>query len=149
MDGAALDALIDQIQNRWNMNLKVESRDVSAFIGIQFTKQDSTMELKQLGLIDRIQDVRMEDCNPSETPADVKTLGKNKDGAPSSKFWNYRSVIGHLLYLAGNSWPDIAFAVHQIARFFYEPNNPMLLRLSVSFSISKEQETKALRLILM
>ena len=103
------------------MDLKVESRDVSAFLGIQFTRRGPTIELKQLGLIDLIdciiQDTGMEDCNPSETPADVKTLGKDKDGAPFSKFLNYRYVVGRLLYLAGNSWPDIAFAVHQVARF--------------------------------
>ena len=89
MDGAALDALNDQMQNKRKMDLKDESRDVSAFLGIQSTRQGPTIELKQLGLIDCIiQDAGMEDCNPSKTAADVKTFGKDKDGAPFSEIWN-------------------------------------------------------------
>ena len=104
------------------MDLKVESRDVSVFLGIQFTRQGSSIELKQLGLIDHIiQDTGMDGCNFSEIPANLKTLQKDKDGAPFSKFWNYHSIVGCLLYLAGNARPDIASAIHQVARFSYEP----------------------------
>ena len=123
-DGAAIDKLIERMKNERKMDLKVESNDVSAFLGIQFTRHGPTIELKQLGLIDRIiQDTGMEDCNPSSTPADPKTLGKDKYGAPFSETWTYRSVVGRLLYLAGNSRPDIAFAVHQVARFAHEPKH--------------------------
>jgi len=38
--------------------------------------------------------------------------------------WNYRSVIGTMNYLAMNTRPEIAFAVHQCAKFC---NNPKLL----------------------
>ena len=31
--------------------------------------------------------------------------------------WSYASVVGMLLYLAKNSRPEIAFALHQCARF--------------------------------
>ena len=104
VDGAALGALIDQMQNERKMDLKVESSNVSTFLSIQFTRKSSTIELKQLGLIYCIiQDAGMENCNLSKTPADVKTFGKDKDEAPFSKFWNYCSIVGHLLYLAGNS----------------------------------------------
>ena len=34
---------------------------------------------------------------------------------------SYAPVIGILLYLAGNTRPDIAFAVHQAARFSHRP----------------------------
>ena len=78
--------------------------------------------MKQLGLIDKIlQDTGMENCNPAAVPADSTPLGKDKNGAPCSEKWNYRSVVGRLLYLSGNSRPDIAFAVHQVARFSHEP----------------------------
>ena len=63
-DGAALDKLIKRMKEERKMDLKVESNDVSAFLGIQFTRKGSTIELKQLGLIDKIlQDTGMEDCN--------------------------------------------------------------------------------------
>ena len=63
----------------------------------------------------------MKDCNPAKVPADAKTLGKDKDGSPFDEEWSYPSVVGMLLYLAGNSRPDIAFAVNQAARFTHEP----------------------------
>ena len=119
-DGAALDRLIKEMQGK--MDLKVESRDVSAFLGIQFTRHGDTIELKQLGLIDKIIEATgLQDCNPKSTPADAKTLGKDKHGAPFSEQWNCASVVGMLLYLSGNSRPDIAFAVNQAARFTHDP----------------------------
>jgi hypothetical protein len=119
-DGGALDKLIQQMKQK--LNLKVESDDVSAFLGIQFTRHGDTIELKQVGLIDKIIEATgMQDCNTKPTPAADKTLGKDKDGKPFSENWGYATVVGMLLYLAGNSRPDIAFAVHQAARFTHAP----------------------------
>ena len=44
-------------------------------------------------------------------------LGKETTGATRKETWSYPSIIGMMLYLASNSRPDIAFAVHQCARF--------------------------------
>ena len=119
-DGAALDALIDEMKTK--MDLKVESRDVSAFLGIQFTRDGDTIELKQIGLIDKILAATgMENCTGKSTPAEEKTLGKDKNGKPFAENWNYPSVVGMLLYLSGNSRPDISFAVNQAARFTHDP----------------------------
>ncbi len=121
-DAAALDALIKQMKDDRKMDLTVESTDVSAFLGIQFTWKGDTIELKQTGLIDKVLDATgMRDCNPAKVPAEAKPLGKDKDGTPFSEDWSYPSVIGMLLYLAGNSRPDIAFAVNQAARFTHDP----------------------------
>jgi hypothetical protein len=121
-DGAALDALIQQMKDERKMDLKVESRDVSAFLGIQFTREGNTIQLMQAGLIERIlQDAGMEACSPELTPATEKALGKDPNGAPFKEQWSYRIIVGKLLYLSGNSWPDITFAVHQVARFSHDP----------------------------
>ena len=120
-DPRALDKLIQDMKST-GMDLTVESDDVSAFLGIQFTRKGDTIELKQLGLIDKIIEATgMQDANAASVPADAKTLGKDKDGEPFQEDWNFRSVVGMLLYLAGNSRPDIAFAVHQAARFSHDP----------------------------
>ena len=121
-DGAAVDRLIAEMKEK--MDLKVESQDVSAFLGIQFTRKGDTIELLQLGLIDKIiAATGMENANRKKTPADPKTLGKDKDGKPFAESWNYASVVGMLLYLSGNSRPDIAFAVNQAARFTHDPKD--------------------------
>jgi hypothetical protein len=121
-DGAALDALINEMKKR--MNLTIESNDVSNFLGIQFTRQGNTIELKQTGLIQKIIEATgMQEANGKSTPADPKTLGKDPDGKPFNKQWSYASVVGMLLYLSGNSRPDIAFAVNQAARFTHDPKD--------------------------
>jgi hypothetical protein len=47
-----------------------------------------------------------------DNPAEAAPLPKDSDGIPADPIVNYPSVIGMLLYLAGHSHPDIAFAVH-------------------------------------
>jgi hypothetical protein len=63
----------------------------------------------------------MDNCNTVSTPATVDTLGSDKNRVHFSEEWEYGSIIGMLLYLAGNSRPDIAFAVNQCARFTHCP----------------------------
>ena len=101
-----------------------EEEDVAGFLGIHFKKilnnanEVIKIELSQLGLIKRIIKVTgMEDCSKIGTPAETKVLGKNENDDAAMERWSYASVVGMLLYLANNSRPDIAFAVHQCARF--------------------------------
>ena len=121
-DGAALDALINQMKGK--MDLKVESNDVSDFLGIKFKRctKSGTIELKQTGLIEKILEATgMSDCNKASVPADPKPLGKDVNGEPFEESWEYASVVGMMLYLSGNSRPDITFAVNQAARFTHDP----------------------------
>jgi hypothetical protein len=55
------------------------------------------------------------------TPAEASPLPKDVNGAPASGNFNYAAVVGMLLYLCGHSRPDIAFAVHQCARYTFKP----------------------------
>ena len=121
-DGAAVDALIERMKTERKMDLKIESRDVSPFLGIQFTRHGDMIEMKQDGLLEKIlKETGMQDCNPDSVPAVPTPLGTDLYGAPFAEEWNYRSIVGKLLYLSGNSRPDIAFAVHQAARFSHDP----------------------------
>jgi hypothetical protein len=47
-----------------------------------------------------------------------------KSGPPREHTWSYPSYIGRLNYIAGTTRPDIAFAVHQCARFSADPRKP-------------------------
>jgi hypothetical protein len=63
-------------------------------------------KLTQTGLIDKIlKATGMEDCNAKPTPcsADGKPLGTDSNGTLAKADWSYPSVVGMLLYLAGNS----------------------------------------------
>ena len=42
---------------------------------------------------------------------------------PFAEQWGYASVVGMLLYLSGNSRPDIAFSVNQATRFTHDPKD--------------------------
>ena len=78
--------------------------------------------MTQSGLIRKIITATgMENCNPNRTPAAKTCLAKDHNGNPMDPVFNYRSVVGMLLYLSGNTRPDIAFAVSQVARFTHAP----------------------------
>ena len=94
------------------------------YLGIRFnTLPNKAVHMTQAGLIKKIIKVTgMEDCNPNKTPAAQVPLKKDLDGEPMNhKEFNYRSVVGMLLYLSGNTRSDISFAVSQVARFTHNP----------------------------
>jgi hypothetical protein len=78
--------------------------------------------MTQKGLISKIIEAAgMTDCNPNWTPASTTPIGIDPDGEPMDETWNYRSIIGMLLYLTTNTRPDLALAVSQAARFSHNP----------------------------
>ena len=117
------DAIIDEmIANlKRDFDLKVEGT-VDAFLGVEVLEHKKGRLARQSGLTERvISAVDMVDANSVKTPALTMGLGADVGGAPRKESWSYPSVIGMLLYLAGNTRPDIAFAVHQCARFSHRP----------------------------
>ena len=94
------------------------------FLGIKFVKDEVTnaITLTQKGLIQKIINATgLQDCNPNHTPALQACLGIDPEGEPMDEAWNYRSIVGMLLYLSTNTRPDITFAVSQVARFSHSP----------------------------
>lgn len=119
-DAKQLDKLIEEMKGL--MDLTIESNDVSAFLGIQFTREGETITLTQKGLIEKIlKTMGMENCNAEKVPVEHKPLGKDGNCPPMTEEWNFASVVGMFLCLSGNSRPDIAFAVNQAARFTHSP----------------------------
>ena len=128
-DPDAIDALIkdlgvDDGEHRHTFELRDEG-EVGDFLGIRITKTSkNSFALTQTGLIDKaLRDASMENSNTCVTPASTTPLGIDSEGAPFEEAWDYASIVGMLMYLAGNSRPDIAFAVHQCARFTHCPRN--------------------------
>lgn len=95
----------------------------SEYLGIQYDKsEDGKISMSQSGLIKKILEATgMTECNPNKTPATREALGSDPDGEDMDDTWNYRSVVGMLLYLSTNTRPDIAYAVSQVARFSHNP----------------------------
>ena len=116
-DYNVLDALVADL--KVETELTDEEADLAAFLGIQVSCKNGTFTLTQTaGLTDRIIfNLGLDFATPTWNPTTQESLGSDVDGLPMTETWNYRSVIGMLLYLSNNSHPDIAFAVHQCARF--------------------------------
>ena len=107
--------------------LLTDEGDIEDFLGVRITRNADTKQIMmtQTGLIDQV----LDDLNLSHdsrrkfTPAN-SVLHADPEGAERQEPWNYRSVIGKMSFLAQMTRPDIAFAVHQCARW---SNGPRLL----------------------
>jgi hypothetical protein len=107
------------------LKLTVEG-DISDFLGVQIErKSDGTIHMTQPHLIDQIlEDLRLNgpDVATKSTPAKVGvTLQRHQDSQPFDGHFNYRSVIGKTNYLEKSTRPEIAYALHQCARFSADP----------------------------
>ena len=119
------EGLIDELINLLRSK-GLELQRVGSFqdyLGISFSNQkDGSTCMTQPGLIKKIiKATGMENCNANKTPALKACLGKDEDGPSMSEDFNYRSIVGMLLYLSGNTRPDITFAVSQVACFTHDP----------------------------
>ena len=103
--------------------------NLTNYLGIKLQKiDDGSIVMSQPGLIDRIlETLDLTNAAPKETPvtaACTAPLGKCVDAPGPSGTMNYRSVVGMLMYLVGNTRPDCSFATHQCARFSHAPKLP-------------------------
>jgi histone deacetylase 1/2 len=107
------------------LDITVEG-DLSDFLGVNINRIDeSTIELKQPHLIDSIiKDMKFDqkEVKTKNIPmASSKLLSQHPKSPPFDRSFHYTSVIGKMNYLTRGSRPDIAYAVHQCARFAADP----------------------------
>ena len=119
----AIDDLITKLKED---NIWIRKEDSTAgFLGVDMKEgPDGSLTLTQTGLIDRIISalgLHSSYSTKKDTPAETAPLPKDANGEPADPTFNYPSIIGMLLYLSGHSRPDIAFAVHQCARYTFNP----------------------------
>jgi Reverse transcriptase (RNA-dependent DNA polymerase) len=119
---------LDNIVQRMNeIGLKITcDGGIEDFLGINIDrKKDGSFVLTQKRLIDSIlKDLGLDRTNvlPKLTPtASSKVLSKHPESDAFDGHFHYRSVIGKLNYLEKSTRPDIAYAVHQCARFTTDP----------------------------
>jgi len=126
-----IDSFIKSMMEGPEQFILTDEGDIDKFLGIDIRHlSKNKFEIVQPFLIDRIVtllglknnefDVT---TNSKATPVGKPLLNKDLEGKPRKLKWKYRTAVGMLTYLQGNSRPEISMAVHQTARFC---NNPML-----------------------
>jgi Reverse transcriptase (RNA-dependent DNA polymerase)/GAG-pre-integrase domain len=128
-----VDEAIKEISTVFEITHQPEVKD---FLGVHIQRNtDGTIVLTQPQLIKSIiTDLGLkENPNTRDIPAlSSKILQKHSNSPSHNEKWHYRSVIGKLNYLEKSTRPDIAYAVHQCARFASDP---------------REEHTKAVKVI--
>ena len=127
-----IDAFVKSMKEGSENFILTDEGDIDKFLGIEITQLEDGKRFKiaQPHLINRIisflnidtNDYGM-DTNSKSTPVGKPLLHKDLSGKQRKETWNYRTAVGMLTYLQGNTRPEIAMAVHQTARFC---NNPKL-----------------------
>ena len=103
-----------------------EEGDVQDFLGVNITREnDGSIHFKQPLLIKQIlDDLRLHEIDGRirEIPAKAsKILSRHSHSTPHDRPFNYRSIIGKLGYLEKGSRPELAYIIHQCARFRVSP----------------------------
>ena len=97
------------------------------YLGMQIEKNNNgSFTISQPFLIDRIISAvpSMNNARSAKSPAATGTiLTKDEEGEPRKESWHYRSVIGMLNYLVNCTHPELAYSVHQCARFCNLPKH--------------------------
>ena len=96
------------------------------YLGVKIRRDEQgNMTLTQEHMIESIlNDLGIDEKSgkPKTTPAmPSKLLTRDLDGEDFKRQWDYRSVVGKLNYLEKCTRPDLAFSVHQCARFASNP----------------------------
>jgi hypothetical protein len=125
---ASVDKFLADFRNEEKAGAKYDIEDkgdITDYLGINFEKDTTTgtVHLSQPHLIDQIiREVGVERFKSRPIPApSSKILGRDLDGPDFKYKFNYRSIVGKLNFLEKGTRPDIAYAVHQCARFSSNP----------------------------
>ena len=119
----SIEDTLNQLRERYTIT---DEGNMEEYLGIQLEHTASTIRMSQPLLIKRIIDAipGMSKAHPVKTPAVPSViLTKDVNGPERREKWHYRSVIGMLNFLVNSTHPELAYAVHQCARFC---NNPKL-----------------------
>ena len=117
---AAVEALITQLEND-GLDLTREGT-LAHYLGVQIDQNESgALTLTQPGLTQRIiTALGLDDSRTKTTPA-AGPLGKCDNEPPATGNFNYRSILGMMMYLGNTTRPDCSLAIHQCARFGANP----------------------------
>jgi len=119
-----IDTVIQLLHSQFSIE---DEGEISDYLGVKITKNhNGTITLSQPHLIQSILlDLHLLNNKQATTrtlPAlTTKILHPDVEGKPFDNSFRYRSVIGKLNFLEKSTRPEIAYAVHQCARFVERP----------------------------
>jgi hypothetical protein len=127
-DPSAVDKAMADLASKFDIE---NEGAVDEYLGVKVSKGDEEgmLNMAQPHLIDSIlEDLRLlnhgkpKEAKPVDTPATFENnLHKDAGGKPFDYPWDYRSVIGKLNFLEKSTIGDLAYSVHQCARFMSSP----------------------------
>jgi Reverse transcriptase (RNA-dependent DNA polymerase) len=133
-DGILIDpdpAAVEQAMKDLASKFEIEDEgELDDYLGVKIEKgvEKGTFKLNQPHLIDSIlEDLKLinhgtKPSKASDTPATFDNkLQKDVSGAAFEYPWDYRSVIGKMNFLKKSTRGDLAYSVHQCARFMADP----------------------------
>jgi hypothetical protein len=117
-----IQTIIDDLRAQFDIT---DEGEIETYLGVKISRPTSnTIELKQPHLIQQIlDDLGMKPNMKTKDKATSSStiLRRDFDGKPFTEKWDYRSIIGKLNFLEKLTRPEIAYAVHQCARFSSNP----------------------------
>ena len=120
-DQKEIDTIVESMASAFKIS---DEGTLADYLGVKIrTQEDGTMVMTQAHIIDSIiADLGIEGKKPRNTPAlSTKILTRDEHGDAFDRDWDYRRVIGKLNYLEKCTRPELAYAVHQCARFSSDP----------------------------
>ena len=137
VDDAALfgpdnEAITSAIKSLEEDFLLTDEGDLKDYLGVRIERRpDGSALITQPRMVDRClsivglptsADTEAAPTKLHETPAVVRpVLHKDTNGPKGKRSWDYRAAIGALNYLLAMTRPDLAYAVHQCARYSNDP----------------------------
>jgi hypothetical protein len=99
--------------------------DLADYLGVKIDRlPNGLIKLSQPHLIQQIlDDLAMNEATKHQPTPAAPTVKLNRDpnGQPYKDDWHYRSVVGKMNFLEKSTRVDIAYSVHQCARFSADP----------------------------
>ncbi|KAL7549783.1 hypothetical protein ACHAWF_013048 [Thalassiosira exigua] len=127
---ASIDELIERLR-REEILLRREGT-AEGYLGVHIERDGNRTTLTQPGLTKKVIEA-LGLCSKYSTAlatlAEKAPLPRDVRGVRYDGPISYASVVGMLLYLTGHSRPDCAFAVHQCARYTFEPKHSHIAAL--------------------